>query len=197
MPAPHYAISEAAIVIVALWCIWRFVQSGYWMAAAGSALFGIAAAIGAYRFGTGQVELLALPHRTFSQLGGAIAISLITAQILTMFRFAQRGVIRTMIGAIIAGSAAIVVASPQLATFLFLLWLAIAIAAALLMPTINGLMRLSNAAIVGVFGINLLLIRQSSILGPDLSWHLFHLLVAAWLLGLLYLFDRQWRSPSL
>jgi hypothetical protein len=45
-------------------------------------------------------------------------------------------------------------------------------------------------AITSIFLINLLLIRQSPLLPPSVSWHLFHILVAVWLLAMLPVFTQ-------
>ena len=80
MPAPHYALSEALIVLAAIWTGWKFVHTRAWFAALGLAIFGTAAAIGVYRFGSEQIDSLAASHRTFSQIGGATAMVLIAVQ---------------------------------------------------------------------------------------------------------------------
>jgi hypothetical protein len=61
MPAPHYALSEALIVLVAIWVALRMTRRGAWSGALGVAIFGIAAGIGVVRFSLGQIEELASP----------------------------------------------------------------------------------------------------------------------------------------
>ncbi|MEP2987820.1 MAG: hypothetical protein ABJN65_04660 [Parasphingorhabdus sp.] len=190
MPGPHYAISEAFIVLVAIWCMVRLSRSGYGLAALGSAIFGLAAAIGVYRFGTGEITELASFHKNFSQIGGSIAMALMSAQLL----LAEPSVKRTAVGRSIVLAAIIIntvtaFAFPALTTPLFIIWLSAAIIAAALIPASTFVRRISLAAIVSIFLINLLLIRRSPLLDPDLSWHLFHILVAVWLLGMIFIIE--------
>lgn len=190
MPGPHYAISEAFIVLAAIWCTVRLVPSGHWWGALGSAIFGIAAAIGVYRFGASQMAELAGFHKNFSQIGGSIAMALMSAQLLLEVPLIKRAAVaKRIVTAAVFASAVAAFAIPALTTLLFIIWLLAAIVAAAMMPTNRFARRLSFAAIVSVFLINLLLIRQSPHLNPDISWHLFHVLVALWLLGMIYVME--------
>ncbi len=189
MPGPHYAISEAFIVLAAIWCAARLSRSAYWLAALGIAVFGFAAAIGVYRFGSNQIAELASFHKYFSQIGGSIAMAFVSAQLLleeplvNRVRFGKWVVLLAVFV-----SAVLALAVPPFTTPLFISWLFAAIITAALIPASSVIRRVSLAAIVSIFLINLLLIRQSPHLDPDISWHLFHVLVAIWLLGMIYVF---------
>ncbi|WP_430417690.1 hypothetical protein [Parasphingorhabdus sp.] len=190
MPGPHYAISEAFIVLAAIWSTIFLSRTGHRLAALGCAIFGCAAAIGVYRFGAGEISELAGFHKDFSQIGGSIAMALISAQFLLAEPLVNRTAVgRWAIWAAVIVSAMFACAVPTLTTPLFIIWLSVAIIAAALIPASTIAGRLSLAALVSVFLINLLLIRQSPQLGPDLSWHLFHILVALWLLAIVYIFE--------
>jgi len=192
MPGPHYAISEAFIVVAAIWCAACLARSGQWLGALGSAIFGMAAAIGVYRFGANQIMELARFHKDFSQIGGSIAMALVSAQLLLAEPSVNRARARrwVVLAAVIV-SAIIAFKVPALTSGLFLTWLSAATIATALIPTRTIASRISLVAIVSIFSINLLLVRQSPHLGPDLSWHLFHTLVALWLLGMIYVFAHR------
>ena len=190
MPEPHYAISEALIVLAAIWCVLRLSRSSLWLAALGTAIFGLAAAIGVYRFGTNQIVELASFHKNFSQIGGSIAMALVSAQLLLNKQLVNRTIAgRWFVLILVIVSAAVAFAIPTLTTPLFIAWLSVVIISATLIPVGTISRRISLAAIVSIFLINLLLVRRSSQLGPDLSWHLFHILVAVWLFGMVYVFE--------
>ena len=76
MPA-HYALSDAAIVLVTIFAgdaLWR---NGRHLPAFAMACFGVAAFIGVVRFGTGLQDALAALHAGASRLlglAGAVAI---------------------------------------------------------------------------------------------------------------------------
>jgi hypothetical protein len=189
VPGQHFALSELLIVVAAIICGVRFGKAGLSLAATGSLLFGLIAAIGAFRFSMGQIDALAGIHGAFSQIGGAIAMSLISAQLALLGVLARQGLEKWVYGSVLVGAlSAIIVPAATLPLFLF--WLAIAIGFAALLPASGPRQRTARALLVGIFLINILAVRQSPLLGAGLSWHLFHALVAVWLVCLLFLFSR-------
>lgn len=191
MPGPHYAISESLIVFAALWSVIKLGRQGLWLATAGSAIFGAAAAIGVYRFAANEIDALAVFHKDFSQTGGAVAMALMSAQLLLKARAVSRNAaMRWVVFAAIFLTGVAAAMAPASTTPLFLAWLVGAILTALFLGEQAAGRRLASAAITSIFLINLLLIRQSPLLHPSVSWHLFHILVAAWLLAMLHVFDR-------
>lgn len=184
-PGPHFALSELLIVIAALVCSVRYGKAGLWPAASGSLLFGVIAAIGALRFGAELLEQLASLHQGFSQIGGAIAMSLIAVQLLMLGLLSGSKYRLAASGPLIA-SGLVAILMPSLTMPMFLIWLMIAIVAAGLLPARGFRLRISRAVVTGIFLFNVIAIRQSPLLGVGLSWHLFHIFIAVWLLGLLW-----------
>lgn len=184
MPGAHYALSEALIVASAVWVGLRFTARQAWFAAAGVAILGLAAAIGVLRFGTGAIELLAGLHRGVSQTGGAVAMALIAMQFAaaTGYLAGPGRIVSAFALALLTLLASAFM--PGAATVLFVLWLVVAIALAASLPAEALPLRLARALAIAVMLANVLLVRQSPMLGPDLSWHLFHVLVAIWLGGI-------------
>lgn len=180
VPGPHFAISELFIVVTAIFCAAKLGKAGMWLAVAGSLLFGVIAAIGTFRFGTGQIDALAQFHRIFSQIGGAIALSLITSQLLLLSVFARNKARLALYGALIASALAAFLV-PAATMPLFLAWLLVAILTAVLLPAAMRRTRIFRALLVAIFLFNIVAVRQSPLLGVGLSWHLFHVLVAVWL----------------
>lgn len=185
VPGPHFAASELFIVLTAMFCAFKFGKAGMWLAAAGSLLFGVIAAIGAFRFGSGKMETVAEIHQAFSQIGGAIAMSLIAAQLLRLGILTGQKARTAIYVAVIANALAAFIV-PAATMPLFLIWLVVAIIAAAFLPAQMLQTRIIRALLAGIFLINIVVIRQSPLLGVGLSWHLFHILIAVWLLGLLW-----------
>ena len=182
MGPPHYALSEALIVLVAGLVTWRLTKEGYWSGAAGSLLLGTAAAIGTVRFGFGLTGDLAAAHRMASQAGGATALALIALQLAIPPSTRPRQV---PVSVILAASTLIAcLAWPESATALFLFWLGLAILGAFFRPASHKGLRWQRAGVIAIFLFNVLLVRNSPLLGPGPSWHLFHALIALWILGL-------------
>lgn len=197
MPAPHYALSEALIVLVAIWVALRMTRRRAWFGALGVTIFGIAAGIGVVRFSLGQIEELATFHRDFSQVSGATAMALVAIQCL---KVPPRFWVGWRLGVAIALTAATlgsVLVVPDATILIFLAWLIVAIIACSTWPAASTKQRLLRAGVVAIFLVNLLLVRQSTLLGIDASWHLYHVLIALWLFGLWWVLAKVSDRPQL
>lgn len=180
----HYALTDALVALIAGWgalMLWRTSRP---LAALGLALFGLAGVIGTIRITSGLIEPLAMLHKSVSQLGGIAGLTLLLAQILR-----DKG-LRLGTGVVlgVAIALALVATLPALGAALFVLMLVAAIALCL-----QSRNHLGTAGFV-VMLLNVTLVRQSGYLGADLSWHLYHLLVVAWLLCVTYGFAKAARA---
>jgi hypothetical protein len=173
MPA-HYALSDAAIVLVTLFAghaLWRNSKA---LPAFAMACFGIAASIGVVRFGGGLQHPLAALHAGASQylgLAGAFAI-------LAHYLFPPKG----RNGLVIVGyilTVALVIfwfAQPFLGP-LFLLALMVACAASIVRPSLSQPSWLVPVA-CAVMLANTLFIRRAAWLDEAVAWHAYHLIIA-------------------
>ena len=195
MPGPHYALSEAVLVVVALWAAMRLFRGGYMLASVGVLLFGLAAAMGVWRFGTNSIDEWASVHRMLSLTGGVTGLALIVAEMLRV-QFLTFQSQHTLTG-LIVGSIALGLISftqPGTATPLFLVLLNIGIALAFMLPAASQNDRLMATAWFAVFLLNVLLVRRSPLLDAAVSWHLYHLLIALWIVGVAWIFLRPQKS---
>ncbi|MEY2882624.1 MAG: hypothetical protein RL490_348 [Pseudomonadota bacterium] len=172
----HYALTDGLVALVgllgAIW-LWR---RGLALSAAGVALFGLAGAIGVVRITSGAIEALAGVHRFASQVGGLAGLWLITADIA---RSHGRRLASPLI--IIAAITALAVLVPASLPPLFILGLLAGVA---LLWFGNGTQQRAPLAALG-FALmlpNVLFVRPAPLLTPDLRWHVYHLLVALWLM---------------
>ncbi|MBT5156912.1 MAG: hypothetical protein HOK33_08210 [Rhodobiaceae bacterium] len=184
----HYALSELLIVLAALWAGTRLVAHDRAIAALGVLLFGAAAAIGAVRFSFGLIEPWADMHRFAGTMGGLLAMMALTHQVV---RFETARLSPQSHMALAALGLGLALAMPALRVPLFLIWsLGFIWLAARHTP-----LRLSpawqKAGVAGFMLFNVLVFRQSPYLDAALSWHIFHVLVALWIVGVVWLF-----SPS-
>lgn len=192
MPGPHYALSEAVLVVAALWAAIRLFRGGFSLAAVGVALFGVAAAMGVWRFGTNAIEEWASVHRALSLTGGVLGLALIVAQMLRVQLPAfqsQQALAGLIVGGLVLGL--ISFAQPGRATPLFLVFLNIGIALAYMLPATSQNDRLIGTAWFAMFLLNVLLIRRSPFLDAAVSWHVYHLLIALWVVGVSWIFLRR------
>lgn len=195
MPGPHYALSEAVLVVAALWAAMRLFRGGYMLASVGVLLFGLAAAMGVWRFGTNSIDEWASVHRMLSLTGGVLGLTLIVAEMLRHCFPGLRS--QQALAGLAAGSiglAVITLLQPSTATPLFLVFLNIGIALAYMLPATSLRDQLAGTAWFAIFLLNVLLIRRSPLLDAGVSWHLYHLLIALWIVGVAWILLRPQKS---
>lgn len=189
---PHYAISEAFIVLAALYCGWKLFHRGQWMGAIGVLLFGAAASIGVYRFPSGQVQELAAVHSWAGQIGGLVGMSLIASECIrkALLASGKTGAMKAYLVVMVL-SLLIALLKPALAVPLFLLWSLICIVGASALPAKSMIKRFGSAALASLMLLNVVFLRQSNHLTQDVSWHAFHTLIAIWIFGIYWVLSVQ------
>jgi hypothetical protein len=188
----HYALSDGLVALVGAWGAWRLVRSRQLLAAVGIALFGVAGAIGAARFGSGLVDPWAAVHRLASQIGGLAGLGLVLSEILKMTG-RHHSPLTSVIGAATVAGLSVVV--PAAGAILFVAGL---LGGVLLLGLGKGPVRPNIRGALG-FGLmlpNVILVRQSPLLGADMRWHLYHVFVALWLAITVVLLKSKQREPE-
>ncbi len=180
----HYAISELLIVIVTLWCVFRLWRASLHWASLACFLFGLAAALGAYRFGVASTEELAFVHRSVAQFGGSVAMALIALEFWRLSN-SKRVAVNPGLAAAISVLATLCfgVLGPVFVNIGFVFWALVAGAyAALCTRGALGSRAVVSLIVVSVL-INVLVVRQAPWLDPAAAWHAFHVLMALWIFG--------------
>jgi hypothetical protein len=179
MPA-HYALSDAAILLVTIFAgnmLWR---NGKALPAFAMVCFGIAACIGVVRFGGGLQDALAALHAGASQylgLSGALAV-------VSHYLFPSNDRKEIGIMAAISSTAFAIFwfAQPLLGP-VFLLALAIAFVASIMRPGVSRplwLVPISCAVMLA----NTLFTRRAAWLDEAVAWHVYHVVIAVALAAL-------------
>ena len=173
MPA-HYALSDAAIVLVTIFtgnALWR---NGRHLPAFAMACFGVAAFIGLVRCGGGLQDHLAALHAGASQLLGiAGAVAILSGY---LFRPADRHMIWIIALILCAATAIFLLAQPLLGP-VFLLALVIVFLASIVRPGPLGRTWLVPVGCALMLA-NTLFIRRAAWLDEAVAWHVYHLVVA-------------------
>ena len=174
MMPTHYALSDAAIVLVTIFAGHALWRNGRVLPAFAMACFGIAAGVGAVRFGGGLQDALAALHSGASQLLGLAGALAVVAHYL----FPPKDRNGTGIIAVILclATAIFFVAHPLLGP-LFLLALMGAFFAAIVRPGASQPIWLVPVA-CAVMLANTLFIRQAPWLDAAVAWHAYHLVIA-------------------
>ena len=148
----------------------------------GILLLGLAAAIGTVRILSAPNEALTIAHKTASGLGGLVAMGLIALELVRCVWPEDQQSKRSfygLFGVLLSLAAAIV--TPALTVPLILIWASCTVIAAYALPAANNRVRAVRAAFLALIVLNFIVIRQNPTLGPDLSWHIYHLVVAFWI----------------
>jgi hypothetical protein len=178
----HYALSEAILVIVAALCVQRLWRAQLMFAAGGAALFGFAAAIGTLRFGLGLGPELSGVHRFVSQNGGVVAMGLINADCLRMLApNLQRRLFNLVVLGVNGCSLIASVMLPAMTIPLVLGWSVLLAVASIFLSAESVCNRLAAFGLAALFPVNAVIVRRSSLLTPEVSWHLYHIVIAVWL----------------
>lgn len=173
MPA-HYALSDAAIVLVACWfgmALWR---NGQKLPAMVMACFAVPAVIGVVRLGGGLQDELAAFHSGASLtlgLAGAVVLAVVCLQRIVNLDH------RLLAGGILVCAAAVFHLAKPLLAPLFIVALVVALGAALWGRLRRGTSWLVPAGVV-ILLVNVVLVRRSPWLGEAVAWHAYHLLIA-------------------
>lgn len=186
---PHFAISEAMVALASIWTGVVLFRRNQPLAAAGVAMFGLAAAVGTVRFSAGLVEPLAQAHRLMSQTGGLVGFLLLLLALAPTAGLKARPWVGALaLVALLGLTASLPFTGPIVAVGAL-----VAGAVCLAMTPGRPSERLVAAAAYGLMLPDILLVRNAAWLDPSVRWHLYHALIALWLLMLPLWFSRRAR----
>lgn len=196
----HYAVSELLIVFAALYAIRTFRRSNISFAGSGVLWIAGAAAFGAWRAGVGDSPDLAATHKFLSQLGGLLGTFLIAVaffqpiwQRVTSERANYEFLNMAAFSGVILMVCLLVIAfllAPGTFPLLTLLFATFISIGAFLLPNQNVQQRFLATIGASIALFNFLFVRQSPAMGPDLSWHMFHGLIAIWIVVIAIILSR-------
>jgi len=193
----HYAVSEAVLVVAAVWSARQAWRGGFPLAAVGITLIGVAAALGTVRFGLNAHDQLETIHKTVSRVGGLLGAGLIAADVARAFAPpGHRGLAAWLAPAVAGVAIAVAVILPAGAVLVVILFTAAPVLAVLLGMTgpLSG--RLMAGAVASIMLLDILLVQRSPVLGPDISWHAYHLLIAVWLVAIVSIMTGRWAKTG-
>lgn len=195
----HFAVSELILAIACLGAVAILWNRSSRPAAIAMGILGLAAGLGTIRFAFGLGPDIAAIHRFVAQQGGVIAAGLIAMSLAKgLVASERRSFFVSVVGVAVAASpiAGLIISSLQ--PLILLAW---AIIIVVLSP-LRSFQKMGTRALAFAFAallpLNALFVRRSPALGVDLSWHLYHVLLAVWVVAIVViLVSTRDGSPAL
>ena len=194
LPA-HYAITELLIVIAAYFSINNLLNGKNYFAAVGVFLIGLTALIGAIRFGIFSSDLIVYLNKILALFSGILALSLVSIQIISNDISKKIAIITLAISAVTFLSL-FIWTQPIFKLSILFIWAIFSIILTFSLPQKSLLMKLFKAFLMSIILIAFLtLSKQLGIftksLSPSLSFHLYHILIATWVILVNYIISQN------
>ena len=185
LPA-HYAITELLIVIAAYFSINNLLNGKNYFAAVGVFLIGLTALIGAIRFGIFSSDLIVYLNKILALFSGILALSLVSIQIISNDISKKIASIALAISAVTFLSL-FIWTQPIFKLSILFIWAIFSIILTFSLPQKSLLMRLFKAFLMSIILIAFLTLSKqlgvfTKSLSPSLSFHLYHILIATWVI---------------
>ena len=185
-PPVHYALTELLIVVACIFSVNKLSRNNYYFALLGIILIGIAAAVGAVRFGLLNTEFIIQLNKILALYAGVLCLSLITTQIVFNLNFKILGwlVFVLAVLSIISGF----IWPKILLIKLIYFWSILSIILVLFIPEEGISKRIIKSILMSILLISFLTVSKRGLLtdslGADLSFHLYHTLIAIWVVSI-------------
>jgi len=181
----HFAVSELILTIACLGAMWSLWNRSTRFAAIAMGILGLAAGLGTIRFAFGLGPEFAVVHRMVSQHGGLIAAGLIALSLVDGVVSPERRLSFLLVtGGAVAVSTIAGLINSSLQPLILLAWAMIIMLLSPLQPFQKIGTRILAFTFAAILPLNALFVRRSPALGIDLSWHLYHVLLAVWVVAL-------------
>ena len=190
-PPAHYALSEILIVIASLYTARQLSTNKNYFALIGILLLGLTAAIGAVRFGIINSELIVQINKILALYAGISALSLVSTQLIFNSYLKNFGKYVFLIALI---SILIALLFPKLLLLnLIYIWSIVSVILAIFLCEKIIAKKILNGILMSILIFGFLFLSKRGLfaesLGADLSFHLYHIFIAAWILSMGYVLN--------
>ena len=193
LPPVHYALTELLIVAACIFSINKLSRNSCYFALFGIVLIGIAAAIGAVRFGLLSNEFIVQLNKILALYAGVLCLSLVATQIVFNLNFKILGwiVFVLVILSIVSGFV-----WPKLFLIkLIYFWSILSIILVLFIHEEEISKRIVKSILMSILLISFLTVSKRGLLtdslGADLSFHLYHTLIAIWVVSINFIIKEK------
>ena len=182
LPA-HYAITEIAIIISSLYSIYILNNRKDYFAIVGVSLIAIAAAIGAIRYGLTTNNSIVQVNKILGIYSGLTCISLICVQM--VFNLQWKYIYKILLATLIISLLVSIIWPKQFILYLILMWSLLSILIVMKYPNFNIVQKITRGLLMSMLLVGFLTVRKNGILtdllGPSISFHAFHTIIALWI----------------
>ena len=183
MPPAHFALTEVLIVFVSIYSVYLLNSRKDFFALFGIVLIGLAATLGAIRFGLNSSETIVKLNTILGIYSGLTCIGLISVQMAYNLQWKH---IYKLLLAILTISLIVSILWPkQFIFYLILIWSLISILIVMDYPNINIIQKIYRGMAMSILLIGFLTVRKngllSDLLTPSVSFHLYHIIIAVWI----------------
>ena len=191
IPPAHYALSEILIVIASLYTARQLSTNKNYFALIGILLLGLTAAIGAVRFGIINSELIVQINKILALYAGISALSLVSTQLIFNSYLKNFGKYIFLI-ALVSILGALLFPKLLLLNLIYL-WSIVSIILSIFLCEKIIAKKILNGILMSILIFGFLFLRKRGLfaesLGADLSFHLYHIFIAAWILSMGYVLN--------
>lgn len=191
IPPAHYALSEILIVIASLYTARQLSTNKNYFALIGILLLGLTAAIGAVRFGIINSELIVQINKILALYAGISALSLVSTQLVFNSYLKNFGKYIFLI-ALVSILGALLFPKLLLLNLIYL-WSIISIILSIFLCEKIIAKKILNGILMSILIFGFLFLSKRGLfaesLGADLSFHLYHIFIAAWILSMGYVLN--------
>ena len=191
IPPAHYALSEILIVIASLYTARQLSTNKNYFALIGILLLGLTAAIGAVRFGIINSELIVQINKILALYAGISALSLASTQLVFNSYLKNFGKYIFLI-AFVSILGALLFPKLLLLNLIYL-WSIISIILSIFLCEKIIAKKILNGILMSILIFGFLFLSKRGLfaesLGADLSFHLYHIFIAAWILSMGYVLN--------
>ena len=186
IPPAHYALSEILIVIASLYTARQLSTNKNYFALIGILLLGLTAAIGAVRFGILNSELIVQINKILALYAGISALSLVSTQLVFNSYLKNFGKYIFLI-AFVSILGALLFPKLLLLNLIYL-WSIVSIILSIFLCEKIIAKKILNGILMSILIFGFLFLSKRGLfaesLGADLSFHLYHIFIAAWILSM-------------
>ena len=191
IPPAHYALSEILIVIASLYTARQLSTNKNYFALIGILLLGLTAAIGAVRFGIINSELIVQINKILALYAGISALSLVSTQLIFNSYLKKFGKYIFLI-ALVSILGALLFPKLLLLNLIYF-WSIVSVILAIFLCEKTIAKKILNGILMSILIFGFLFLSKRGLfaesLGADLSFHLYHIFIAAWILSMGYVLN--------